>query len=143
MALEQIEILLDEKVDLSHVGLAHLLRNPDPWYLEQIAQSGAFLCMDGLSKVKYFPESVRMEAIATLVEAGFADQILLGGDLARRSDLYAYEGGPGIRFIITKWTDRFKSFLVRRGYEIAEAEKLVKKFLVDNPKRYFCVCTAY
>jgi 5-phospho-D-xylono-1,4-lactonase len=143
MALEQVEILREEGVDLSHVGLAHLLRNPDPWYLEEVARSGMYLCMDGLSKVKYFPESMRMDAIISLCDAGFADQILLGGDLARRSDLFAYEGGPGIRFIVTKWTERFTRFVTWRGRSQEEAESLLHGFLVDNPRRYFDVCASY
>lgn len=143
MGLEQVDILREEGVDLSHVGFAHLLRNPDPWYLEEIARTGAFLCMDGLSKIKYFPESTRMDAILTLCDAGFSHQVLLGGDLARRSDLYAYDGGPGIRFIVTKWAERFVRFAQWRGHPREEADSLLRRFLVDNPRRYFDVCAAY
>ncbi len=143
MALEQIEILRDEGVDLAHMGFAHLLRNPDPFYLEEVARTGAFICADGISKVKYFPESVRMDAILALCDAGFAGQVLLGGDLARRSDLYSYDGGPGIKFIISTWAERFVRFSVWRGREREEAEALLHNFLVDNPKRYFDVCSAY
>lgn len=143
MALEQLEVLSDEGVDLSHVAFAHLLRNPDPWYLEQIARGGAFLCMDGLSKVKYFPESVRMDAILKICDAGFADRVLLGGDLARRSDMSAYSGGPGIRFIVTKWADRFARFAQWRGRPKEDADTLLHRFLVENPRRYFDFCSAY
>jgi 5-phospho-D-xylono-1,4-lactonase len=143
MALEQVEVLREEGVDLSRVGFAHLLRNPDPWYLQEVARSGAFLCMDGLSKVKYFPESVRMDAILALSDGGYAGQILLGGDLARRSDLFAYEGGPGIRFVITKWAERFTRFVRWRGRPVEEAESLLNRFLVENPRRYFDVCPTY
>jgi 5-phospho-D-xylono-1,4-lactonase len=143
MALEQIDILRDEGVELGHVAFAHLLRNPDPWYLEEVARSDAFLCMDGLSKVKYFPESVRVDAILALCDAGFADRILLGGDLARRTDLYAYEGGPGIRFIVSKWAQRFVRFAQWRGLPQDQAEGLIRTFLVENPRRYLDVCSPY
>lgn len=96
MALEQIDILRDEGVDLHRVGLVHLMRNPD-WYLhKQIAQTGAFLCCDGFSKIKYFPESVRIDVIIRLIEDGHQRQILIGGDLARprQGSIQASVTGP-------------------------------------------------
>ncbi|MEW9033553.1 MAG: phosphotriesterase, partial [Planifilum fimeticola] len=52
MALEQMEILREEGVDLSCVSFGHMDRNPDPYYHEQVAKTGAFLCFDGIGKIK-------------------------------------------------------------------------------------------
>ena len=48
------------------------------------ADSGCFLCFDGMSRIKYHPESVLIDCILKLVANGYA-AILLGGDIARRT----------------------------------------------------------
>jgi predicted metal-dependent phosphotriesterase family hydrolase len=137
MGLEQLDILEDEGVDLSRVAITHVSRNPDPWYLRKMAERGAFLCFDGLSKVKYFPESVRIDAIIRLCWLGYQTQILIGGDLARKSDLHAYSRGPGLRFILESWIPRFREELSERAFSPSKAEHIVRALLVDNPRRYF------
>lgn len=143
MALEQLEILHDEGVDLRRACITHLSRNPDPWYLRKVAETGAFLGFDGLSKVKYFPENVRIDAIVNLCSAGFSDQILLGGDLARRSDLAAYERGPGLSFVLGKWVPRLREELGERGWTDDHVEQTIQRLLVANPRRYFELTEPY
>ena len=143
MGLEQLEILKEEGVQLEHVAITHLSRNPDPWYLRRIAESGCFLCFDGLSKVKYHPESVRISAIIRLCQLGYEKQILVGGDLARKSDLYAYTRGPGLRFILGKWIPRFREELLESGFAPSRADAVIHQLLVDNPKRYFDFTESY
>ena len=137
MGLEQLDILRDEGVDLSHVAITHVSRNPDPWYLRKMAERGAFLCFDGLSKVKYHPESVRIDAIIRLCELGYHGQVLIGGDLARKSDLRAYSRGPGLKFILGIWIPRFREELSERRCSAGRVEDIVRALLVDNPRRYF------
>jgi 5-phospho-D-xylono-1,4-lactonase len=143
MALEQIAILRDEGVDLHRVGFVHLMRNPD-WYLhKQIAQTGAYLCCDGFSKIKYFPESVRIDLIIRLIEDGHQRQLLIGGDLARRTDLHSYTGGPGLGYIAGKWLPRFRQELAGRGYPAARVEQVCTDLFVTNPAEYFNMTEPY
>lgn len=143
MALEQLEILREEGVDLTRVGLVHLMRNPDPWLHQQIAAAGAYLCCDGFSKIKYYSESVRVEIIVGIVEAGFADRLLIGGDLARRSDLTSYTGGPGLGYIAGVWLPRFRHRLTDRGYGVDRIDELVQTLFVTNPAAYFDMGAPY
>ena len=143
MALEQLDLLRDEGVDLNQVGLVHLMRNPDPWLHQQIAAAGAYLCCDGFSKVKYLPESVRVEIILEVVEAGYENRLLIGGDLARRSDLTSYTGGPGLGYIAGTWLPRFRGRLADRGYSAARIDELVHTIFVANPAAYFDMTTPY
>ena len=137
MALEQVELMREEGVDVRRLAIAHLTRNVDPWYHRQVAATGVFLSFDQLSKVKYGPESGRVDALIALIEAGHLEQLLLGGDLARKSDLYAYERGPGLRFVLDTWVPRLRSELAERDYTSARIEELVETLLVSNPRRYF------
>jgi phosphotriesterase-related protein len=143
MAPEQIAILREEGVDLRRAGFVHLLRNPDWWLHKKIAETGAFLCCDGFSKIKYHPESVRTDLIIKLIEAGCQRQILIGGDLARRSDLSSYTGGPGLGYIAGKWLPRFRQELAERGYPPARIEQVCLDLFVTNPADYFNMTEPY
>lgn len=137
MALTQLRMLDEEGVDLSRVGIVHLMRNPDAFLHKKIAAGGSYLCYDGFAKIKYFPESTRIQVIVEVVEAGFADRILIGGDLARKSDLSAYAGGPGLHYIAGEWLQRFREDLTERHFSGGDIDELVRLFFVENPKRYF------
>ncbi len=137
LPLTQLDLLEDEGVDLKHVGIVHLMRNPDAFLHTQIARRGSYLVYDGFSKIKYLPESTRIDVILSVVEAGHADRILIGGDLARKSDLTAYTGGPGLHYIAGTWLPRFRADLAERGTSTADVDALVQLFFVENPRRYF------
>lgn len=131
MALEQIEILKEEGVDLHNVSFGHMDRNPDPWYHLRIAETGAFVSFDGINKIKYYPESVRIGCILELVRAGYQKQILISGDTARKSYYRSYKYGPGLGFIIQKWCPRFIEEADKAGFD---GEQLIEDFFVNNPR---------
>lgn len=134
MALEQLEILLQENIDPTHVSFGHMDRNPDPYYHEQIARTGAYLCFDGIAKIKYGPESTRIQCILELVKKGYEDQILVSGDTARKSYYKHYDYGLGLGYIINHWVPRFIDEAERIGMD---GERLIHKFFVENPARCF------
>lgn len=143
MALEQLNLLEEEGVDLNRVGIVHLMRNPDFFLHKQIARRGAYLCYDGFSKIKYLPESTRIRVILDVVESGHADKILIGGDLARKSDLTAYSGAPGLNYIAGVWLPRFREELKERKFSSSDIEELVKTIFLENPRRYFSFVDKY
>lgn len=134
MGLEQIELLRSEKVNLSFLSLGHMDRNPDPYYHEQIARTGAFLSFDGIAKIKYAPESTRIQLILELVRKGYEDQILVSGDTARKTYYKHYEYGLGLEYIIAKWVPRFVDEAEKAGFD---GRKLIHKFFVANPANCF------
>lgn len=143
MALTQLDMLEEEGVDLNRVGIVHLMRNPDSYLHKKIAARGTYLCYDGFAKIKYFPESTRIHVILDVVEAGYADRILIGGDLARKTDLTAYTGGPGLHYIAGEWLPRFRDELAQRHYSASDIDELVRLFFIENPKRYFSFTEPY
>ncbi|WP_106767600.1 phosphotriesterase family protein [Paenibacillus faecalis] len=134
MAIEQIELLKSENIDLSFLSLGHMDRNPDPYYHEQIAKTGAFLSFDGIAKIKYAPESTRIALILDLVRKGYEDQILISGDTARKTYYKHYDYGLGLEYIIAKWVPRFVDEADKEGFD---GQKLVEKFFVTNPANCF------
>jgi len=134
MGLEQMELLKSEGVNLEYISFGHMDRNPDPFYHAKIASTGAYLSFDGISKIKYAPESTRIQNILDLVDKGYEDQILISGDTARKSYYKHYDYGLGLENILGKWVPRFIEEANQKGYD---GDKLVDKFFVQNPARCF------
>ncbi|NEN81235.1 phosphotriesterase family protein [Paenibacillus elgii] len=134
MGLEQIELLRSENVNLAYVSFGHMDRNPDPYYHEQMATTGAYLCFDGIAKIKYAPESTRIHLLLELVRKGYENQILISGDTARKTYYKHYDYGLGLEYIIAKWIPRFIDEANKAGYD---GDKLVEKFFVTNPANCF------
>ena len=135
MALEQLDLVKAEGVEPERLTIAHLDRNPDPWLHRKVAETGVFFSFDGITRVKYYSEDVRTRCILDLVRWGHEDQIMVGGDIARRTMFASYgEGGLGMGFILEKWKPRFIEEAGEAGFD---GEKLVHKFFVENPQRAF------
>lgn len=131
MGMELLDILARENVDFSTVALGHLDRNPDEYYLLKLADRGIYIQFDGPGKVKYYPDSIRVALIKSLISHEYADQLLISGDMGRASYLEGYGGGPGFRYIKTKFIPR----LLDEGVD----EDVIHKIFVENPKRWLAV----
>lgn len=129
MALEQLALLSAEGVAPHRIILGHLDRRLEWPYLAEVAATGAYLSFDQISKEKYYPDRERIRFILRLVEEGFGRQVLLSGDLARRSYWPAYGtgGGPGFTYIL--W--RFIPWLREEGLPETHVQNLIR----HNPAR--------
>jgi 5-phospho-D-xylono-1,4-lactonase len=129
MGLEQIQLLISEGVEPERIIIGHVDRKLEWGYHLTLWKTGVTLSYDQISKEKYAPDSQRVEFILRAVEAGFGKQIVLGGDLARKSYLPAYGtgGGPGLTYIL--W--RFIPWLRSAGL----SEEALQDLLVHNLAR--------
>jgi phosphotriesterase-related protein len=135
LILEQLVIVREEGVDPTRLTIAHVDRNPDPWVHRKAVDTGVFMCFDGISRIKYHPESVLIDCILKLVARGHQRQILIGGDIARRTMYRHYgEGGLGLGYILESWVPRFIEEAGEAGYDGAA---LIHTFMIDNPQRAF------
>lgn len=131
LALVQAAFLLDGGVSPEHIIIGHVDRKLEWDYLLALAETGVFIGFDQISKEKYYPDKVRIQFIQRLVEAGHGHQILLSGDLARKSywPSYGFGFGPGLTYIL--W--RFVPWMLESGIERAAVEDM----LIHNPARAF------
>lgn len=135
LILEQLAIVKAEGVDPTRLTIAHGDRNPDHWVHRKAADTGVFMCFDGISRIKYHPESVLIDCILNLVRHGHEDQIVVGGDIARRSMYRNYgKGGLGLGYILESWAPRFMEQAGDAGFD---GKALFQKFFVANPRRAF------
>lgn len=136
MGVEQIKLAKKYGADLKKWSIGHMDRNIDYYYHEQLAKEGVYLSFDGLGKNKYYPESQRIGAIINLIEKGYVNQILCGGDTARKSYYKHYGYGLGLGWIPSVWLNRFRDELRIRNMD---DEKIVNTIFVENPKRYLTI----
>lgn len=135
LILEQLAIVKEEGVDPTRLTIAHVDRNPDHWVHLKAAETGVFMCFDGISRIKYHPESILIDCILNLVRHGHEDQIVVGGDIARRTMYRNYgEGGLGLGYILASWVPRFIEQADDAGFD---GKALVETFFVKNPQRAF------
>ena len=95
---------------------------------EQWAKRGAFLQYDTPGRIKYQPEHLVIDLMRRMFDAGLGQNILLGGDMARRSYWKAYGGGPGFDYLLTTFTQR----LTDEGFTKHELDIIWR----HNPKRW-------
>ncbi len=126
MALEQIAILRAEGVSPDRVIIGHLDFALDEDYLLRVLDTGAFVSFDQISKTKYASDEARAAMLAKLASRGHLGQLLISGDLARKSYWLAYDGGPGFRYLI----ESFPVTLMEAGLSASD----VRTILVDNPE---------
>jgi predicted metal-dependent phosphotriesterase family hydrolase len=91
-ALAQVELLRDLGVPLDRVVLSHTDKHPDPAYHRELLASGVNLEYDQTLR----DPGATARLLARMLEAGFAAQLLLGTDGARRSLWRTLGGTPGL-----------------------------------------------
>ncbi len=126
----QLDLLEDEGVDPTRVMVGHVDRLPDLEMHRKLAVRGAFLGYDGLGRERYRPFGVVAELARQLIAEGFGGQLLLGGDVGRRS-MRLSAGGLGVVGVLTTMVPD----LVSGGI----AEESVDDMLVANPARFLRV----
>lgn len=132
MGLEVIDLIESLGVDPTRVTLGHVDRNPDLNYHKKMAQRGVTLGYDGPSRAKYWPDSVLIDLIKGMCEAGYSDNIMLGGDNGRASMWPQYNGGHyGHNYI---W-----QVFVPRLLEEGVSQECIDKILIHNPRRQFSI----
>lgn len=123
-ALDQIRTLVDLGVDLGTVALSHTDKIADVAYHREILSTGARLCYDQALRT---PDQTA-DLITAMVADGFASQILLGTDGARRSLWSTLGGGPGLA-----WLARgFPALLRDRGL----SDSIIFSLFRENPAGY-------
>ncbi|MQA87971.1 MAG: aryldialkylphosphatase [Streptosporangiales bacterium] len=138
-AHEVLDLLGELGVPARRVILAHMDRNPDVELHGQLAERGATLVYDTVGRVKYRPESVLVNLIGRIVDAGHIDRLMLGTDVGRRSMIRAYGGGPGMdvlgREFLPRLTRRIGEERVAHIMRTNPARTLVREAVPNSPSR--------
>ena len=103
-----LDLLDQEGVPPHRVMLAHTDRNPDPQLHIDLIARGARLVYDTIGRIKYRPDSLILDLIEYIANAGKLDHLCLGTDIGRRSTFTAYGGGPGMDVLGREFIPRLR-----------------------------------
>jgi phosphotriesterase-related protein len=140
LAHTEVGTAADKVVDLLEHGgvapgriiLAHLDRNPDIELHLELAARGLFLEYDTPGRIKYRPDSVLIDLIENVVSAGYGGNVMLGLDLGRRDYFRAYDGGPGMRYLMERFVPRLERHI---------GADATRRILIENPARAFSLAS--
>lgn len=121
LALDQIELLREEGVEPDRIIISHLGDRIDTSLLFEIARQGVYLSIDniGYAGSGYPDDSVRAANVVALVRGGYGDRVVLGSDIAAKTQLATF-GGHGYAWLLT----RFVPLLESGGLDAAEIAAL-------------------
>ncbi|MBO8192378.1 phosphotriesterase [Streptomyces oryzae] len=124
-ATDVLELLCaQQEVPPSSVLLGHLGRCPDVRMQREAARSGAWLVFDGPSRTHHATDWRLFDSLADLLEQGYGDQLLLGGDTVTAT-ARAETGVPYVSRVLRP--------RVARELGVTTGQQL----FVDNPARAF------
>ena len=127
-ALTQLDILEALGIDPEHIVIGHLGSLPDPRVQVHtaVAARGAFVGFDRLARGPG-ADAIQVEMITALIEAGYADNVLLASDFSQAEHLQR-NGGAGYAKTVTQ----FVPLLREAGVD----EKAIRTMTIDNPRRF-------
>jgi phosphotriesterase-related protein len=137
-ALRALDVLDAAGADLSRVVISHLDELIDLDHHRAILQRGAYVEYDCFGSELYYDNSgrpepsdrERVDALTSLIDAGWADQLVISHDVCTKIQLLHY-GGLGYGHILRSIVPRLK----RRGVD----DSTIQKILVDNPARLLAI----
>lgn len=125
-ALEQLDLLLALGVDPARVVVGHLDCAGDAGIAQEVARRGANVGYDRIGLAQYVPDAARAAEVLRLIDVGYAEQVLLSGDQARRSQ-YRANGGAGFSKVLSQFVP-----LLRR---LGVPDETIDLITVHNPRR--------
>lgn len=133
--LQALEVLQQERVDLTKVVMGHSGDSTDEDYLLRLADAGCYLGMDrfGLDLLLDFEQ--RVATVARLVERGYADHLVLSHDASCHIDWFP----PGqVAAAAPNWHyQHITDDVVPALRESGVSDEQIRTMFVDNPRRYF------
>jgi phosphotriesterase-related protein len=126
VGIPQLELLASEGVAAGRVIVGHCDMVPDQAYHLELARRGAWVQFDNIQAGPEPTLQRTVAAIIALVQAGYADRILLSQDICLVSQFESM-GGSGYGYLLRAFLPR----LAAAGIEQA----VIDAFVTDNPAR--------
>ncbi len=99
MALEQVEMFRNRKMDLDKIIISHVDLSGDADYILSIIRTGVNVAFDTIGKENYQPDDLRVEMLKKICEEGLSHKVLLSMDITRKSN-FRFKGGIGYAYLL-------------------------------------------
>ncbi len=126
----QMALFDEEGVDPARVCVGHCDTFPSLEYCLSVARWGGYVSIDNLGHQAGDHEDRVREVVLGLLEAGFADHVLLSQDVGQVAELRS-RGGRGYTYVI----DTFLPSLRAAGVD----ERTIETLTVENPRRWLTI----
>jgi phosphotriesterase-related protein len=129
LALDQVDLLLDEGVSPERIIIGHLGERRDACDVLEVARTGVFVQIDHVgrpARAGTQPERQRAANVVAVARAGHLDQVLISMDICANSQMQ-WNGGHGYDYLLRS----FVPLLLEEGLD----ESQVQTILVENPRR--------
>ena len=132
--VEVLQLLERLKVNLERVVICHVDAQSKPDYQREVLKTGAYPEFDHFGE-EFYVETAdflmdrdydRIDAMQTLIEEGYTDQLLMSQDVCLKTDLVSF-GGWGYAHILRNIVPIMRT----RGWE----SRTIEAIMVDNPKK--------
>jgi phosphotriesterase-related protein len=136
-ALLQQAVLEEEGVDLSRVNFGHVDFTPPDAPIDDfltVLDRGSFISFDTIALAPMFPPEYRekrIERVMTLLERGYADQIMLSHDNSAYVDVVPETAITAAFPPFTEISRDFLPTLLERGV----SQEHIDKMMIHNPRR--------
>ncbi len=134
-------LLVEEGVELSRVVVGHSGDSTDLDYLKRLADAGSYLGMDrfGIDVLLAFDQ--RVDTVAALCAAGYAERMVLSQDASCYIDWFP---AGALAQAAPNWHyEHIARDVLPALRERGVTDEQVRTMLVDNPRRYFEHVGAY
>lgn len=128
LALEQIKIFDEHKVEPRRVVLGHIDLSDDLIYMTEILEKGYNIGFDTIGKNEYLKDSQRVNNLMELIKQGYQKQIVISQDISRKS-YFTDEGYYGYTTVMKKFIPK----LLESGI----SQEALDDLLINNPARIF------
>ena len=127
-ALEQFDLFLSMGVKPQHLTIGHLgnLMDPDVRVHKEVAKRGAYVGFDRVGGRGFDTQNLPM--VMAMIEAGYADRVLLASDGGATSAFWKSKGGPGLARALTVFVPMLR--------EAGVSEEILHQITVENPRRF-------
>ena len=132
VGLNQQQVLREEGVDLSRVIIGHVGDTTEVDLLKKLMDAGSYIGMDRFGYEAFLPLADRINTVAELCLAGYADRMVLSHDTVCYTH-WPLEQRLGPLPHLTLISDTVLPALQDRGVEKAQIDQM----LVGNPRRIF------
>lgn len=137
--IDAADLLLHHGVDPGKIAICHADILLDRSYMRSLLERGVFVEFDNFGKEfhidgarRFATDAERIDALRSLIDEGFASQILVTNDVCLKSMLHRY-GGRGYDHLLTHIAPKMLAHKI-------DLQTIVL-WLIANPQRLYCWAT--
>jgi 5-phospho-D-xylono-1,4-lactonase len=127
LAMEQVEQFAKLGADLNHVVISHVDKHRDLIFHKDLLQTGVFVEYDSHFRFKSKGDNWTYELLEKMLPV-YADQIVIGMDMAKNTYWKSYGGTPGLTYLLTEF---------RQEIETKGLGDYFDKMFFANPQRLY------